>query len=54
VTVRKLRKQDDALLVQQDEQELVKALLTQRGRTELGLFDKDVSRKFESKIASAV
>lgn len=54
VTVRKLRKQDDALLVQQDEQELVKALLTQRGRTELGLFDKGVSRKLESKIASAV
>lgn len=54
VTVRKLRKQDDALLVQQDEQELVKALLRQRGRTELGLFDKSVSQKLESRIASAV
>ena len=54
VTVRKLRKQDDALLVQQDEQELVKALLKQRGRTELGLFDKGVSQKFEGRIASAV
>lgn len=30
VTVRKLRKQDDALLVQQNEQELVKVLLKQR------------------------
>ena len=54
VTVRKLRKQDDALLVQQDEQELVKALLKQRGRTELGLFDKGVSQKLESRIDSAV
>lgn len=54
VTVRKLRKQDDALLVQQDEQELVKALLKQRGRTELGLFDKGASQKLESRIASAV
>lgn len=54
VTVRKLRKQDDALLVQQGEQELVKALLKQRGRTELGLFDKGASQKMESRIASAV
>ena len=37
VTVRKLRRQDDTLMVQREEQELVQALLNQRGRKKLEL-----------------
>lgn len=54
VTVRKLRQQDDALLVQQNEQELVKVLLTQRDPIKVDLFDKGVLRKVESRSTSAV
>lgn len=54
VTVRKLRQQDDALLVQQGEQDLVKVLLKQRDLTKVELFDKGVLRKFESRGTSAV
>ncbi len=54
VTVRKLRQKDDALLVQQNEQELVKVLLTQRDPIKVDLFDKAVLRKVESRSISAV
>ncbi|MGA8784655.1 MAG: chemoreceptor glutamine deamidase CheD [Polaromonas sp.] len=54
VTVRKLRQKDDALLVQQNEQELVKVLLTQRDPIKVDLFDKAVLRKVESRSTSAV
>jgi chemotaxis protein CheD len=54
VTVRKLRQQGDSLLVQRDEQELVKVLLTQRDRTKVDPFDKGALQKFESRSTSAV
>lgn len=54
VTVRKLRQQDDALLVQQHEQALVKVLLKQRDITKVELFDNGVLRKVESRSTSAV
>lgn len=53
VTVRKLRQQDDALLVQQDEQELVKVLLKQRGHANVDPFDKGVLQKIESRSTTA-
>lgn len=48
VTLRKLQQQDKALLVQQ-EQELVQALLTQRGRNKLEPFDTDAPRSHANK-----
>lgn len=44
VTVRKLRQPDDVVLVQHDEQKLVQALLKQRGRNKVELFDTGVLR----------
>lgn len=54
VTLRKLRRQDDALLVQHDEQELVQALLKQRGCNKVELFDTGVSRNYVNKSTWAV
>lgn len=54
VTVRKLRRQDDALLVQHDEQALVQALLKQRGCNKVELFDTGVPRNDANKSTSAV
>lgn len=54
VTVRKLRQQDDALLVQHEEQELVQALLKQRGRNKVELFDAGVLRNCANKSTWAV
>lgn len=54
VTVRKLRQQDDALLVQHEEQELVQALLKQRGRNKVELFDTGVLRNCANKSNWAV
>lgn len=54
VTVRKLRRQDDALLVQHDEQELVQALLKQRGCNKVELFDVSVPRNYANKSIRAV
>jgi chemotaxis protein CheD len=51
VTVRKLRQQDDALLVQQEEQELAQALLRQRGRNKVELFDTGVLQASKNKGA---
>ena len=47
VTVRKLRQQDDALLVQHEEQELARALLKQPGIQQVELFDTGASRNFK-------
>ncbi|MFC6282272.1 MULTISPECIES: chemoreceptor glutamine deamidase CheD [Polaromonas] len=44
VTVRKLRQKDDALQVQGEEQALAQALLKQRGRNKVELFDTGVLR----------
>lgn len=54
VTLRKLRRQDDALLVQHDEQELVQALLKQRGCNKVELFDTGVPRNDVNKSTWAV
>jgi chemotaxis protein CheD len=54
VTVRKLRRQDDALLVQHDEQELVQVLLKQRGCNKVELFDTGVPRNYANKSTWAV
>ncbi|HAL39927.1 MAG TPA: chemoreceptor glutamine deamidase CheD [Polaromonas sp.] len=54
VTLRKLRRQDDALLVQHDEQELVQALLKQRGCNKVALFDTGVPRNDVNKSTWAV
>jgi chemotaxis protein CheD len=54
VTVRKLRRQDDALLVQHDEQELVQALLKQRGCNKVELFETGVPRNYANKSTWAV
>ena len=54
VTLRKLRRQDDALLVQHDEQELVQALLKQRGCNKLELFETGVPRSDVNKSTWAV
>lgn len=53
-TVRKLRRQDDALQVQREEEELVQALLKQRGRKNAGLPAARVVRDFAHKGASTV
>src|SRR5665647_1893225 len=54
VTVRKLRRQDDALLVQHDEQALVQALLKQRGCNKVELFDTGVPRNYANKSTWAI
>jgi chemotaxis protein CheD len=54
VAVRKLHQQDDALLVQREEQELARALLKQRGINEVELFDGGVPRNFKNRSNSTV
>lgn len=54
VTVRKLRQQDDALLVQSDEQELAQALLKQRGRNKVEIFDSGILRDGSDKSVWAL
>lgn len=54
VTVRKLRRQDDALLVQHDEQALAQTLVQQRGRDKVELFGADLSRNAANKNAWAL
>jgi len=54
VAMRKLRRQDDALLVQHDEQEWVQALLKQRGCNKVELFDTGVPRNDVNKSTWAV
>lgn len=54
VTVRKLRQQDDALLVQREEQELARTLLKQRGINKVELFDTELPRNFKSRSSSTV
>jgi len=54
VTMRKLRQQDDALLVRHDEQALAQALLKQRGRNKVELFDTDLARNSANKNAWAL
>ncbi|SFC06144.1 chemotaxis protein CheD [Polaromonas sp. OV174] len=54
VTVRKLRQQGDALLVQHEEQELAQVLLNQRGRNRVELFDTGVLRNGNKKRALSV
>lgn len=49
VTVRKLRRQDDALLVQHDEQALVQTLLKQRGCNKVELFDTGLPINYANK-----
>lgn len=51
VTVRKLRQQDDALLVRHDEQALAQALLKQCGRNKVELFDRGLARNSANKNA---
>lgn len=53
VTMRKLQQQDNALLVQQ-EQELVQALLKQRGRNKLEPFDTDAPLSHANKSSRPV
>jgi len=54
VTVRKLRRQDDTLMVQREEQELVQALLKQRGRRKLELGDAGVNQGFANRFHAAL
>jgi chemotaxis protein CheD len=54
VTVRKLRQQDDALLVQHEEQELAQLLSRQRARNKVDLFDTGVSRNSVPKTSWTV
>lgn len=54
VTVRKLRQQDDALLVQHDEQELAQALSRRRGHNKVELFDMGIFRDQSSKSTWAL
>jgi len=54
VTVRKLHKQNDALLVQRDEQELALALGTQQDRNKVELFDRGISRNGTKKASWAL
>jgi chemotaxis protein CheD len=54
VTVRKLHKHEDVLMLQEDEQVLVSALLMRQGRTEVGLFDQVVPKKLERRITSGL
>lgn len=54
VTVRKLRRQDDALLVQHDEQALAQTLVQQRGRDKVELFGAELARNAANKNAWAL
>lgn len=54
VTMRKLRRQDDLLLVQHEEQELAQALLKQKSRDKVELFDRDLVRNAANKNAWAL
>lgn len=54
VTVRKLRQQDDVLLVQNDEHALAKALAKQKDRDKVDMFDRDIARNSANKNAWAL
>jgi chemotaxis protein CheD len=54
VTMRKLRQQDDVLLVQHDEQALAQALSKRRNRSKVELFDTGVLRSASNKNAWTV
>ena len=54
VSVRKLLRQDDALLVQREEQALVQVLLSQRDSQKLARAEADVHRHFAGRFASTL
>ena len=54
VTVRKLHKQDDVLLVQREEQELARALLKQQRTNKLALCETGTTRKLENRNGTTV
>lgn len=54
VTMRKLKQQGDAVLVEHEEQDLAKALSRQQGRDKVELFDRDLARNAANKNAWAL
>jgi chemotaxis protein CheD len=54
VAVRKLRRRDDALLVQLEEQELARAMLKERARNKADHFDAGVTRNSKSRSSSTL
>lgn len=54
VTMRKLKQQGDAVLVEHEEQDLAKALSRQQGRDKVELFDRDIARNSANKNAWAL
>jgi chemotaxis protein CheD len=54
VAVRKLRRRDDALLVQLEEQELAKAMLKERARNKVDLLGAGIPRFFKSLSSSTL
>lgn len=54
VTMRKLKQQGDAVLVEHEEQDLAKALSRQQGRDKVELFDRDLARNSANKNAWAL
>lgn len=54
VTVRKLRRQDDALLVQHDEQALAQSLFKQRGSNKVEIFETNAPRNYANNTTWAL